>query len=151
MPTSGPRSNQKCTQDHNIFLYPCSKWLVWGHLIEKLYLKHLCHFHLPCLYPDALSQPSMTLGAPLRSQKHSKMHPRSPHFLLSMPKVASYWPSHSKIASKTSGSFPASSLYPDTLSQPSVTPMFPRALKQPEMLPRSPHFSFFIASKMYFW
>ena len=122
-----------------------------GHLIAKLHLKRLCHFHLPCLYPDALSQPSMTLGAPLRSQKHSKMHPRSPHFLLSMPKVASYWPSHSKIASKTSGSFPASSLYPDTLSQSSVTLGTPRAQKQPEMLPKSPHFPLSIASKMHIW
>ena len=31
-PPSGPKSNQKCTQDHHIFFCPCSKWLVLGHI-----------------------------------------------------------------------------------------------------------------------
>ena len=77
-----------------------------GIKVVKLHLKRLWHFHLPSLYPDTQSQPSVTLGAPLRAHKQLEMHPRSPRFPLSMPKVASVSSSCSKIAFKKSLSFP---------------------------------------------
>ena len=49
--------------------------LVWAHPVEKLHLKPLCHFHLPNLYPDTLSQQSDTLGDPLRAPNQPEMHP----------------------------------------------------------------------------
>ena len=44
---------------NNILCYngkgPCK---VIGYFVVKSHLKCLCHFHLPSLYPDTLSQPS---------------------------------------------------------------------------------------------
>ena len=58
---------------------------------SKIALNRFCHFHLPSLYPDTLSQQSVTL----RAQKQPELHPRSSHFLLSMFKVASIRPYYS--------------------------------------------------------
>ena len=46
--------------------------LVFGCPAEKLHLKCLSHFHLPHLYPDALSQLSLAPGVPLGPQIHQK-------------------------------------------------------------------------------
>ena len=78
------------------------KLLVRGRLVVKSHLKRACHFHLPSLYPNTLSQLSVTLGAHLRAQKQPEMHQRLQHFPLSMLKVASMRPSSSKIASNIS-------------------------------------------------
>ena len=111
--------------------------------VVKLHLKRLWHFHLPSLYPDTQSQPSVTLGAPLRAQKQPQMHPRSQHFPLSMLKVASVRPSHSKIASKTSLSFPPTqsvSWHPkSTICDLRGTSQVPKAFK---IAPKIATFSF---------